>query len=55
MSRLGYPACDVAHDGEEAVEKCRRTSYDLVLMDLQVFAGVFHLIWVTSYMIFLGM
>ncbi len=29
-------SCDVAQNGEEAVEACRKESYDLVLMDVQM-------------------
>lgn len=38
MRKLGYEtqSYDVAFDGQDAVEKCRTRSYDLVLMDLQV-------------------
>lgn len=36
MRRLGYDSFDVCYDGQEAVDKCRKLSYDLVLMDLQV-------------------
>ncbi|MEO1191710.1 MAG: response regulator [Pseudomonadota bacterium] len=35
LGRLGY-GCDLATSGEEAVEACRASSYDAVLMDIEM-------------------
>ncbi len=35
LERLGYPA-DIAHSGQEVLDALQRTTYDIVLMDLQM-------------------
>ncbi len=36
LGKLGYEQIDIAQNGLEAIEKCDRQTYDLVLMDVQM-------------------
>lgn len=39
LNRLGFKDYDIAYDGQEAIEACRKRKYNLILMDLQYVYG----------------